>query len=146
VGGLVTWDIEDVQNTSCCGLGGGRLGRVMGYVVAIDDVVVPVSLSGLECGALEPEFAFPRTRLGGSLILREGKLASVVVPGTEEVDGLDAGGGSQRERELNGCHFVDLKRMHLSDGINCSLFEQEELVYGDEADYVVCLFFCSEIN
>lgn len=64
-------------------------------MVAIDDVVVPVSLSRLESGALEFEGTFPATRLGRSLVLGEGKLPGVVVPRAEEMDGLDAGRGAQ---------------------------------------------------
>jgi hypothetical protein len=63
-------------------------------MVPIDDVVIPVSLSRLESCALEPELALPRTGPGGSLVLGKGKLAGVVVPGTEKVDGFDAGGSA----------------------------------------------------
>jgi len=52
----------------------------VGNVVAIDDVVVPVSLASLESGALESECALPRAGLGGSIVLSEGKLTSVVIP------------------------------------------------------------------
>lgn len=58
-------------------------------MVAIDDVVVPVSLTGLEGGAGEAEGSLPGT-LGGALVLGERKLADVVVPRAEQVDGLDA--------------------------------------------------------
>lgn len=52
----------------------------MGDVVPVDDVVVPVSLTGLERRALESECALPGTGLGGSLILRERELPGIVVP------------------------------------------------------------------
>jgi len=52
----------------------------VGNVVSIDDVVIPVSLSRLECGALESECTLPRTGLGGSLVLSKRKLTGVVVP------------------------------------------------------------------
>jgi hypothetical protein len=64
-------------------------------MVSVDDVVIPISLTGLECGTLESECTLPRTGLGGSLILGKRKLAGVVIPRAEEMDGLDAGGGAQ---------------------------------------------------
>ena len=61
------WDIEDVQLTAGGGLDGGIDAGVVGDVVAIDDVVVPVSLALLECRALKAERSFPSTSLGGVL-------------------------------------------------------------------------------
>jgi hypothetical protein len=52
----------------------------VGDMVAIDDVVVPVSLTSLESSALESECSLPRASLGGGLIVGKGKLAGVVVP------------------------------------------------------------------
>lgn len=66
-------------------------------MVAIDDVVVPVSLTRLKCRALESECPFPRTGFRGCLVLGEWKLSSVSVPRSEEVNGLDAGRGAQTE-------------------------------------------------
>jgi hypothetical protein len=66
-------------------------------VVSVDDVVIPVSLSLLEGGTLESEGTFPGAGLGRSLVLGKRKLASVVVPRTEQMHGLDAGGCAQRE-------------------------------------------------
>jgi len=40
---LPTWDVEDVELTAGGGFGGELLGWVMADVVAVDDVVVPVS-------------------------------------------------------------------------------------------------------
>jgi hypothetical protein len=40
---LSTWDVEDVELTARGGLGGELLGWVMADVVAVDNVVVPVS-------------------------------------------------------------------------------------------------------
>lgn len=77
----------------------------MGDVVAIDDVVVPVSLTGLEGRVLEAEGALPRSGLGGSLVLGERKLAVIAVPGAEKMNGLDTGGDAEREGELSGGHF-----------------------------------------
>jgi len=73
-------NIEDVQDAASGWFSGGGLSRVVGDVVSIDDVVVPVSLTGLECRALESECTFPGTGLGRSLILRERKLTGIVVP------------------------------------------------------------------
>jgi len=63
----------------------------VGDVIPIDDVVVPVALSRLESCTLEAECTFPRTRLGGVLVLGKRKLAGVIVPGAEQVHGLDGG-------------------------------------------------------
>lgn len=69
----------------------------MGDVVSVNDVVIPVSLSRLECSALKSECSLPRTGFRGSLVLGKRKLARVVVPRAEEVNGLDAGGSAQIE-------------------------------------------------
>jgi hypothetical protein len=90
--GLFGWDIENVQDASSGRFGGGRLARVMRYMVAVDDVVIPVSLAGLEGRALKAEGPFPGTRFRRGLVLCKRKLAGVVVPRPEEMDGLDAGG------------------------------------------------------
>lgn len=63
----------------------------MGDMVAINDIVVPISLTGLEGGSLEFECSLPGTGLGGSLVLGKRKLAGVVVPRPEKMDGLAAG-------------------------------------------------------
>jgi len=60
-------------------------------MVAIDNVVVPVSLTGRKSGTLELEGTLPATGLGRPLVLGERKLAGVVVPRTEKMDGLDTG-------------------------------------------------------
>jgi len=52
----------------------------VGDMVPINDVVVPVSLTGLESSALESECSLPCASLGGGLVVGKGKLASVVVP------------------------------------------------------------------
>jgi hypothetical protein len=78
----------------------------VGAVVAIDDVVVPVALAGLEGGDGEAEGALPRAGLGRGLVLGERELAVVVVPGAEKVDGLDAGRNAERERQLS--RHIDL--------------------------------------
>jgi hypothetical protein len=70
----------------------------VGHMVAVDDVVVPVSLTRYKGGALKSECTFPATGFGRSLVLGEGKLTSVVVPATEHVDGLDTGRSAERER------------------------------------------------
>jgi hypothetical protein len=94
--GLVFGDVEDVELAAGGGLDGGLLTGVVRHVVAVDDVVVPVALAGLEV-ALEAECALPRTGLGGSLILGERELTDVVVPRAKQMDGLDARRDAKRE-------------------------------------------------
>jgi hypothetical protein len=77
----------------------------VGDVVAVDDVVVPVALASLEGCVLEAKGALPGAGLGGGLVLGKRELADVVVPRAEEVDGLDARGDAERERQLDGRHF-----------------------------------------
>jgi hypothetical protein len=77
----------------------------VGAVVAIDNVVVPVPLASLEDRAGEAEGALPRARLGRGLVLGERELANIVVPGTEKMNGLDARGGADGERQLSSGHF-----------------------------------------
>ena len=72
--------------------------------------VVPVALAGLEHGALKLERALPCAGLGRGLVLGERKLAGVVVPRAEEMDGLDGGGSAKIETELNGGHSDYLMR------------------------------------
>jgi hypothetical protein len=74
-------------------------------VVAIDNVVIPVSLTMFERRALESESAFPAATL--IWILVEGKSAIVVVPRANQVNGLAVGRGSQRKVKLNGCHVEE---------------------------------------
>ena len=78
------------------------LGGVVGDVVAVNDVVVPVALALLECGAVELEASVPSSRL--LLVLGEGKLALVAVPGSEKVDGLAVGGSAESEVKLDSGH------------------------------------------
>jgi len=104
------------------------------HMVAIDYIVVPVPLAGLQCRSLESEGALPAARLGGFLVLGQRKLAAVVVPRANQVDGLDARGSAKRERELNGRHdyigvfflAMDLRKLTNLAGSICD--EQEELV------------------
>ena len=63
-GGLLVWNIKDVQDASSGRFGSRGLSRVVRYMVSIDDVVIPVSLGGRECGFLESEGALPGARLG----------------------------------------------------------------------------------
>lgn len=95
-------DVDDVQLAASGGLGGVVLGGVVRDVVAIDDVVVPVALALLECGALELEAANPTTGLLG--VLGERKLTLVAVPGTEKVDCLAVGGSAESEVKLDSGH------------------------------------------
>jgi hypothetical protein len=100
----------------------------MGNVVAINDVVVPVALAGLEGRGLEPEGALPG--LGGRLVLGKGKLADVVVPRAEEMDGLDAGGDAEGEAELSGRHFEDFEIIKLF------LFEKILVLMREKIDFL----------
>lgn len=63
LGGLLDgsgWDVEDVQLSAGGLLDDVLLGRVVGDVVSIDDVVVPVSATLLESmGTLEAESSLP---------------------------------------------------------------------------------------
>jgi hypothetical protein len=70
----------------------------MGNMVSIDDVVIPVSLARLKSRPLESERSFPTTGFRRCLVLGEGKLAGVIVPRTEKMNGLDPGGCAQSER------------------------------------------------
>lgn len=67
-------------------------------MVAIDDVVVPVSLPRLESRALEFEGTLPATGFGRGLVLGKWKLSGVVVPRPEEMDGLDTRRCAQSKR------------------------------------------------
>jgi hypothetical protein len=80
VGGrrLSSGDVDDVKLAASGGLGGVVLGGVVRDVVAVNDVVVPVALALLECGAVELEAASPASRLLG--VLGERKLTLVAVP------------------------------------------------------------------
>jgi len=70
-------DVKDVEFTARGGFGGEVVCGVMADVIAVDDVVVPVSLAELEHGTLEAEGAFPAAGFG---VFGEGELAGVVVP------------------------------------------------------------------
>ena len=70
-------------------------------VVAVDDVVVPVALARLESRVLELKLALPSAGFGGMLVLGEGQLADVIVPGSQKMHRLDSRGDAERERELN---------------------------------------------
>jgi len=74
-------------------------------VVAVHHVVVPVALALLQDGGLESKGASPGSGLLGRRVAGEGKLALVTVPGTDEVDGLDIGGGAESEGELSSGHY-----------------------------------------
>jgi len=99
--GLGGGDVEDVELAAGGGLGGELAGGVVADVVAIDDVVVPVALALFE-RTLETEATLPATGLG--CILRKRKLAVVVVPGAEEVDGLAVRGSAESEVKLDSGH------------------------------------------
>lgn len=83
----------------------------MRYVVAVDDVVIPVTASSLKHRTLKLERSLPRTTLARVLVLGERELACVVIPRAKKMDGLDGGGSAEIKAELNGGHddlFFDL--------------------------------------
>lgn len=103
VGSLAIGDIKDVELSLRGGLSDGLARGIMRDVVSVDDVVVPVALALLQCLALKPEGTFPASGLGS--VLGQGKLAIVVVPGAEQVDGLDVGRSAKGEVKLDGGHY-----------------------------------------
>jgi len=103
-----TGNIEDVELAAGGGLDGEVGSGVVRDVVSIDDVVVPVSLTGLQHGALETEGTLPGTGLGS--IPGERELAVVVVPRTEKVDSLDIRRSAEREVKLDGGHYCRFER------------------------------------
>jgi hypothetical protein len=89
-GGLcLAGDVEDVEFATGGGLGGVVFGGVVRDVVAVDDVIVPVSLALLQRIPLELEASQPPAALLG--ILGERKLSCIVIPRTEEMHGLAPG-------------------------------------------------------
>lgn len=58
----------------------------MGDLIAVDDVVVPISLSGVHDLRIEAECASPGSRLGRLPTKR--KIGFVAVPRSDEMDGL----------------------------------------------------------
>lgn len=93
-GGLLDgWNVEDVELATSGLLHDEFLGWVMRDVVAVDDVVVPVSGTWLQSvRGLEAEGTFPATWLGRRVLggeRGERELRGVVVPAAEEMDGTD---------------------------------------------------------
>jgi hypothetical protein len=101
---LIQGDVKDVELAAGGGLDDGVDAGVVGDMVTVDDVVVPISLASLEGRVLEAEGSLPRSRLGRRLVLGEGELANVAVPGAQEMDGLYTGRDPEGERELNSRH------------------------------------------
>lgn len=98
LGGGRTGNIEDVQLASGGWLNGKLSCGIMGDMVAVHDVVVPVARTGVKHGSLEAECSLPRAGLG---LGGKGKLAGIVVPGAQKMDGLHIGGGAKGEVELD---------------------------------------------
>jgi len=93
-GGFAAWDVKNVQFAASCRLGGVVLGWVVGNMVAIDNVVVPISRSELQSmRALKAEGAFPRARFGIT-DNRKWQLVLVAVPGSKEMNSLDVRRGA----------------------------------------------------
>lgn len=97
-----TRHVENVEFTASGGLGGVFLGWVVGYVVAVHDIVVPITVTELQSGRAKAERAFPRTSFGRGAVSGQRKLGGVVVPRTKEVNGLNVRGCAKGERKLNG--------------------------------------------
>ena len=89
-----------------CGRVSLRMIRVSGRVT----YVVPVAATQLQHGGLEAELANPCAWL--AVIPGKRDLTGVVVPGADQVDGLDIGGGAKRELELNSRHVERLTRLY----------------------------------
>lgn len=105
-GGSLGWDVEDVELASCCRFSCEFTGGVVRDMVAVDDVVVPVSLTLFQRGALELEASDPSTALLG--VLGERELALVVIPRAEEVHCLASCRSAECEVELDRGHCVGL--------------------------------------
>jgi hypothetical protein len=95
-------NVQNVEGSASGRLDSGSLGLIVRHTVAIDDVVVPVSLAGLQSRSLELECSFPAA-LARVTILCEGELSGVVVPRAKQVDGLGTG-IAKSEAELNSRH------------------------------------------
>jgi len=104
-GRLAGWDIEDVELAAGGGLDGELARGIVGDVIAVHHVVEPVALALLQDGALEAESSSPGTGLLGRGVAGQGKLALITVPGADEVDGLDIGGGAKSKVKLNSGHY-----------------------------------------
>jgi len=65
--------------------------------------VVPVALTLLDHGVLEAEGTLPASGLGR--VLGERELTGIVVPRSEEVDGLAVGGSAERKVKLDRGHY-----------------------------------------
>ncbi len=107
-GVLSSWDVKNVQFAASGRFGGVVLGWVMGDMVAIDDVVIPISGSEFQSvSALEAEGALPGARFGIPDD-RQGQLVLVSIPGSDEMNRLDVWRGAKCERKLDGWtrHFL----------------------------------------
>nr|POE79758.1 hypothetical protein CFP56_07823 [Quercus suber] len=119
-GGLGGGDVEGVELAAGGGLDDVLAGRVVGDVVAVDDVVVPVALALLEGGAGEAELALPGAGLAG--VLGEGELAVVAVPVADQVNGLAGSSGAEGKVELDGGMSTgDDERIAKMDGIGIGI-------------------------
>ena len=66
--------------------------------------IIPISLSLLESGALEPKSTLPVTTFTG--FFGQGQLSPVSVPGTQQMNRLDIGGSAKIKRQLSSRHDV----------------------------------------
>lgn len=123
-----SWNVEDVELAASGWFRRKFSGRVMRDVIAIDNVVIPVSLALLEGRALETECAFPSAGLG--CVLGKRQLSIVIVPRAKQMDRLAVCRRTKGEVELNCGHFRSSGIVEMKDLENlCRVcFEQEELL------------------
>lgn len=100
------WDVKNIELTASRGLYGGIFGRIMGDMVAIDDIVVPISMAGHKGRSLELECSFPTSLLR---TFGERELALVVVPRAKQVNCLYVRGRAKSEIHLNRRHRDKIK-------------------------------------
>lgn len=105
---LASWNIENVEFSACSRLSGVFLGRIVRDVVAVNYVVIPVTLTEFESRALESEGSSPGAWLGCTAIFRQRELVLVVVPGADQMDCLDVGRSAEGKRKLNCCRHYGL--------------------------------------
>jgi hypothetical protein len=79
---VASGNVDDVEFAAGGLLSDKFFGRVVRDVVPVDDVVIPVSATELECvGSLETEGSFPASRLGRWVLHhRKWELGFIVVP------------------------------------------------------------------
>lgn len=118
--GTAADEIKDVEGDAAGWLLGGWHVWVVGLKVAIKDVVVPVSLvsGGTSLGELDVKSPSAGGGLGWGHIVSSG----VVVPRTEELDGLDVWGNQKSEGVAGRGRHFDFRVMDIRTSQKCILF------------------------